>query len=77
MNMNNFIQPILFIGIANIAKRERNRGAKQLDALMKVRCYTINICCPNPPPLQQIAETDVFGGPSISGIGSSFERLHG
>lgn len=24
------------VGIANIAKRERNKGAKQLDALMKV-----------------------------------------
>lgn len=24
------------IGIANLAKRERNKGAKQLDALMKV-----------------------------------------
>ncbi|KAH8516554.1 hypothetical protein H0E87_004776 [Populus deltoides] len=27
-------------GIANIAKRERNRGAKQLDALMKVSPYS-------------------------------------
>ena len=27
------------IGIANLAKRERNKGAKQLDALMKVEIF--------------------------------------
>lgn len=30
------LQSICSVGIANIAKRERNKGAKQLDALMKV-----------------------------------------
>lgn len=34
---------VYFVGIANIAKRERNRGAKQLDALMKV-CSFLHIC---------------------------------
>jgi nucleolar GTP-binding protein len=34
---------VYFVGIANIAKRERNRGAKQLDALMKV-CSWLHIC---------------------------------
>lgn len=32
-------------GIANIAKRERNRGAKQLDALMKANFLTCNFIC--------------------------------
>jgi nucleolar GTP-binding protein len=41
------LQSICSVGIANIAKRERNKGAKQLDALMKeisvpLRTYTEN-----------------------------------
>jgi hypothetical protein len=31
-------------GIANIAKRERNRGAKQLDAFMKVSSLHPSLC---------------------------------
>lgn len=34
--MDQVIKVLRIVGIANIAKREKNRGAKQLDALMKV-----------------------------------------
>lgn len=37
--------PILFLGITNIAKRERNRGAKQLDALTKVLLKIHHLIC--------------------------------
>lgn len=34
--------PLSFkLGISNIAKRSRNKGAKQLDALMKVTLYVL------------------------------------
>ena len=39
------LRSIYSVGIQNIAKRERNKGAKQLDALMKVSplcCCTAN-----------------------------------
>ena len=35
------------VGIANIAKRERNKGAKQLDALMKVSLFVFLLCWPS------------------------------
>jgi hypothetical protein len=31
-------------GILNAAKRERNRGAKQLDALTKVKFLLLGLC---------------------------------
>lgn len=34
--LSNHCVSFLTTGIANVAKRERNRGAKQLDALTKV-----------------------------------------
>ena len=39
--INYDIQFVCFIGIANIAKRERNRAAKQLDFLMKVQFFEL------------------------------------
>ena len=57
------------VGIANIAKRERNKGAKQLDALMKVSPW----CC---ALLTQFIHFDYWETLCLSGTFSTTENIH-
>lgn len=56
-----FILYLILLGISNIAKRERNKAAKQLDALMKVCpefiCY---LFCFNTCTLNTQIKADIF-----------------
>ena len=57
------------VGIANIAKRERNKGAKQLDALMKVSPW----CC---ALLTQFIHFGYWETLCLSGTFSTTENIH-
>jgi hypothetical protein len=57
------------VGIANIAKRERNKGAKQLDALMKVSPW----CC---VLLTQFIHFGYWETLCLSGTFSTTENIH-
>lgn len=72
----------LDIGIHNIAKRERNRGAKQLDALMKVRhevslffsLYNLSSLLFSVVVLLTYFRVKLFFN---TGISCSFKKIHG